>query len=417
MPKTAMLQRSKNSTSFTTGGNLWAARMLHVLYLVHDLSDPAVRRRMLMLREGGASVVVAGFRRTAGPVADVAGTTPIDLGRTRDGRFAQRLAAVAGASASLRTKLAGVRKPDLIIARNLEMLALAVRARSVLGAGIPIVYECLDIHRLLLRDDLLGKAMRRAERHLARRAALLITSSPAFIRHYFRPRRQVNAPIELLENKFFEPGFQAVHRERAAEIPAAPPWRIGWFGALRCSRSLALLSDFSQRAGGNFEIILRGRPALSEFPDFHASVDADPFVSFLGPYRNPEDMDAVYGDVHFAWLIDFFEDGLNSKWLLPNRLYEGCRFGAVPIALAGTETAAFLEARGIGLILPEPSVRALERLLGGLTPEAFRRLRANVLAHERSTFAADGRDCRRLVTRLAGIAGHGQPHSLAETPA
>jgi succinoglycan biosynthesis protein ExoL len=412
-----MLQRSKDSTSATVGGNPWAARMLQILYLVHDLSDPAVRRRMLMLREGGATAIVAGFRRTAEPVAEVAGTTPVDLGRTRDGRFAQRLAAVASATASLGPKLAGMRKPDLIIARNLEMLALAVRAKAVLGADTPIVYECLDIHRLLLRDDLLGKAMRGAERYLASRATLLITSSPAFIRHYFRPRGQVNAPIELVENKFFEPAFHAERGERQIEIPAGPPWRIGWFGALRCSRSLELLSDLSQRAGGGFEIVLRGRPALSEFPDFHAAVDAQPFVSFLGPYRNPEDMDAVYGDVHFAWLIDFFEDGLNSKWLLPNRLYEGCRFGAVPIALAGTETAAFLAARGIGLILPEPSVEALERLLGKLTPDTFHALRAQVLAHDRSTFAADGRDCRSLVKRLAGVAGAGDPHSFAEASA
>ncbi|TIU76079.1 MAG: glycosyl transferase family 1, partial [Mesorhizobium sp.] len=39
--------------------------MLHVLYLVHDVSDPAVRRRIQMLKAGGAGVTLAGFRRTA----------------------------------------------------------------------------------------------------------------------------------------------------------------------------------------------------------------------------------------------------------------------------------------------------------------------------------------------------------------
>jgi hypothetical protein len=45
-----MLQRSNDRTSVVAGGNMRAERMLHVLYLVHDLSDPAVRRRVLMLR-------------------------------------------------------------------------------------------------------------------------------------------------------------------------------------------------------------------------------------------------------------------------------------------------------------------------------------------------------------------------------
>ncbi|TIW99881.1 MAG: glycosyl transferase family 1, partial [Mesorhizobium sp.] len=151
--------------------------MLHVLYLVHDVSDPAVRRRIIMLKAGGAQVTLVGFRRTANPVADVEGLRPIDLGATRDGRFAQRLAAVTKAAVSIGSKLGSMPRPDLIIARNLEMLALARRARSAFQATVPIVYECLDIHRLVLRDDFLGKAMRGAERYLARDVMLLVTSS------------------------------------------------------------------------------------------------------------------------------------------------------------------------------------------------------------------------------------------------
>ncbi|TIP62467.1 MAG: glycosyl transferase family 1, partial [Mesorhizobium sp.] len=72
------------------------------------------------------------------------------LGATRDGRFAQRLAAVTKAAVSIASKLGSMPRPDLIIARNLEMLALARRARSAFQATVPIVYECLDIHRLML---------------------------------------------------------------------------------------------------------------------------------------------------------------------------------------------------------------------------------------------------------------------------
>ena len=375
--------------------------MLQVLYLVHDVSDPAVRRRVLMLGEGGARVRLAGFRRTAAPVRDVEGIAPIDFGQTGDGRFAQRLAAVASAAMSLGSALGGVPRPDLIIARNLEMLALASRAKSVLGGSdIPIVYECLDIHRLLLRDDAVGRAMRLAERRFARNAALLLTSSPAFLRDYFDARGQVDAPVEIVENRHFEP----LPAERGVAFPdgppAGPPWRIGWFGALRCRRSLQLLGDFSRRAGGRFETVLRGRPALSEFPDFHAFVEAAPGISFGGAYRNPEDVEAIYRAVHFSWLIDFFEEGMNSKWLLPNRLYEGCRFGAVPIAMAGTETARFLQDRGIGIVLREPTAEGLESALGDMDPDRFRALRAKVVAQERATWVCDREDCRALVNRL-----------------
>ncbi|RUU81983.1 glycosyltransferase [Mesorhizobium sp. M7A.F.Ca.MR.362.00.0.0] len=377
--------------------------MLHVLYLVHDVSDPAVRRRITMLRAGGAQVTLAGFRRTANPIADIEGLRPIDLGATRDGRFGQRLAAVAKAAVSIGSKLGGMPKPDLIIARNLEMLALARRARSAFGASVPIVYECLDIHRLVLRNDILGKALRATERFLARDVKLLVTSSPAFIANYFKPFGQVAAPIELVENKYFEAATILAGAPETEESPVGPPWRIGWFGALRCRRSLELLADFSRRMEGRFEIVLRGRPALSEFPDFHGFVEAEPWLSFLGPYRNPEDMAAIYNDVHFSWAIDFFEAGQNSEWLLPNRLYEGCRFGAVPISMGNTETGRFLKQQDIGVLLPQASPEALEAVLGKMEEHRFARLKERVLARNPRTWSYDRSDCRALVERLRSL--------------
>ncbi|WP_457150018.1 glycosyltransferase [Mesorhizobium sp. P5_C1] len=383
--------------------------MLHVLYLVHDVSDPAVRRRIIMLRAGGAEVTLAGFRRTTNPIADIEGLRPIDLGATRDGRFGQRLAAVAKAAFSIGSRLGDTPRPNLIIARNLEMLALARRARSAFGASVPIVYECLDIHRLVLRKDVLGKALRAVERFLARDVKLLVTSSPAFIANYFKPFGQVAAPIELVENKYFEaaailPGSPETHGSPdEVASPVGPPWRIGWFGALRCRRSLELLADFSRRMEGRFEIVLRGRPALSEFPDFHAFVESEPWLSFGGPYRNPEDMASIYGDVHFSWAIDFFEAGQNSEWLLPNRLYEGCRFGAVPISMGDTETGRFLSKQDIGILLPEASPEALEATLGKMDEHRFAGLKAHVLARNPRTWSYDRSDCRALVERLRGL--------------
>ncbi|MGX9142349.1 glycosyltransferase [Mesorhizobium sp. 128a] len=378
--------------------------MLHVLYLVHDVSDPAVRRRIIMLRAGGARVTLAGFRRTTNAVPDVEGLQPIDLGATRDGRFGQRLAAVAKAALSIGAKLSGMPKPDLIIARNLEMLALARRAKAAFRGGVPIVYECLDIHRLVLRDDMLGKALRTAERYLARDVKLLVTSSPAFIANYFKPFGQVAAPVELVENKYFETAPVSTDHGLKAENPVAPPWRIGWFGALRCRRSLELLADFTRRQSGRFEVVLRGRPALSEFPDFHAFVEAEPYLSFRGPYRNPEDMPAIYGEVHFSWAIDFFEEGQNSEWLLPNRLYEGCRFGAVPISMGNTETGRFLYQQDIGVLLSDATPETLETALGRMDQERFGKAKARVLARNPRTWSYDRSDCCAFVDRLRGLA-------------
>ena len=384
--------------------------MLRVLYLVHDLSDPSVRRRVLMLQAGEAAVTLAGFRRGENRLADIEGVTPLELGTTADARFAQRLLAIAGAATLLPRHLAGIARPDVILARNLEMLPLAGRA-STRFDGVPIAYECLDVHRLLLQKGMAGRAVRAAERHFGRKAGLIITSSPAFVEHYFKPHSGIRAPVHLLENQVLEldrgqPGLPVRTR------PAGAPWRIGWFGAIRCRKSLDLLSAFTRQMEGRFEVELRGRPAYSEFDDFDGLVAREPFLHFEGPYRNPEDLSAIYADVDFAWAIDFFEEGQNSLWLLPNRLYEGCRHGALPIVLDGTETARLALQRGVGIALRDGRVETLANRFSAFDGDAYRAFYANLVKLGPRPWIADRGDCAAFVQRLAALRQPAMPRAL-----
>lgn len=378
--------------------------MTHVLYLAHDLADPAIRRRVMTLQAGGADVTLAGFQRGENRLAQVDGLTPIVLGETADGRFAQRIASVVKSAFSIGKRLKGVRKPDVIIARNLEMLALSRRALAIFGRDIPLVYECLDIHRLLLNEGLAGRVITAAQKFFARDAKLLITSSPAFVDNYFIPRSGLNLPVLLLENKVLALNNDIVEAPSPAMPLPGDPWKIGWFGALRCRKSLEILVDFAKRMDGKVEIVLRGRPAYSEFEDFDGFVSNAPHVAFHGAYRNPEDLASIYNEVQFTWAIDFFEEGQNSSWLLPNRLYEGCLHGALPIALSGTETARFLEKRNIGQILETADAQRLETFFTGLDTQAHKEKFDNLIALDRHQWLTDRDDCRQLVHKLASLA-------------
>lgn len=375
--------------------------MPRILYLVHDLSDPAVRRRVLMLTAGGASVTLAGFRRGENRLADIEGVTPLELGATADARFLQRLVAVAGAAITLPRLLAGVPQPDVILARNLEMLALANRASTNFG-GVPVAYECLDVHRLLLNGGMIGEALRASERYFSRRAGLLVTSSPAFVEHYFKPLSGLRAPVHLLENRVLElDGSETAIPSRTR--PAGAPWRIGWFGAIRCRKSFDLLAAFTRRMEGRFEVVLRGRPVRSEFADFDGLVAREPFLRFEGPYRNPEDLAAIYAEVDFTWAIDFFEEGQNSLWLLPNRLYEGCRHGALPIVLEGTETARLATEHGVGVTLADARLEPLIGRFSGFDEAAYQALHTNLVRRGTRPWVLDRADCIAFVQRLATL--------------
>lgn len=374
---------------------------LQILYLAHDLSDPAIRRRVTMLKAGGAQLTVAGFVRDENRLAGEAGIDLRVLGRTADGRLGQRIAAVAKAKFSLSQVLKNIAPPDVILARNLETLALSGTAARLFGGDVPVVYECLDIHRLLLDRGLKGRVLRAAEGRFGREAAMLVTSSPAFVENYFRPLSHLHLPVLLLENKVLDlDGRMAEAAPEPKQLAPGEAWRIGWFGAIRCRKTWEILSRLAEEMQGRVEIVIRGRVSPKEFPDFAAMVEKAPHVTFHGTYRNPEDLAAIYREVHFAWAIDFFEEGLNSEWLLPNRLYEASLHGAVPIALARTETGRFLAARGLGLLLTDADPQTLGAQLAALATETYATLHQTLAGVERRQWIATRADCEALVRQL-----------------
>ena len=372
---------------------------MKLAYFVHDLTDPAVTRRVRMLVAGGAQLIVIGFRRGETAPGQVAGVEAIDLGRTFDGRMVHRMVKTALAVRGARRWAALLRDVDVVMARTLEMLTVADAARRVGGGRPRLVYECLDIHRLMLGSGRKNSMLRGLERALLRRTDLLVVSSPAFLGAYFHPVQGVGGAIRiptlLVENKVLE--LDGAPPPRAAA--AGPPWRIGWLGAIRCRRSLDLLSSLAARRPDLVRVRIHGRPAYSEFDDFPAQVQGAPAVDYFGPYT-PADLPQIYGDVHFSWSIDFMEEGLNSAWLLPNRIYECSRHGAVPLALAGVETGRFLARQGFGVRLDK--VSDLEGFLERLTPQTYADLRSRVEAVPTEVLVADAAACRALVEALAG---------------
>jgi len=372
---------------------------LKVLVLAHDLSDAAVHRRVQMLQAGGAIVTIAGFRRTSHPVREIAGCPTVDFGRTYNAGFLQRIVSVLREIVLLGRHRSLFAAADIILGRNLEMLAIAVRGRSLARPAPAIIYESLDIHRLLLRQDLIGSPLRTLEGWLSRRASALFTSSPAFVSGYFNRFSKVKLPIRLVENKILDIGTVA---HPPSTRTADRPWIIGWFGMIRCRKSLHILADLARQSGGTIEVVIRGRPSPDQFGDFEKLVTSMPGVRFLGPYK-PEDLGAMYGSAHFSWAIDMFEEGLNSSWLLPNRLYEGGAYNCVPIAIDAVETGHFIKRLGIGVPLKEPLSNSLAEFFKNLTPEKYWALAEAAAQVPRATWVCDANDCKALVDYMRSL--------------
>lgn len=377
-----------------------SASMTCVLYLAHDLDDPAIWRRVNLLRLGGADVTLAGFRRGSG---DLPGDALV-LGQTHNARMLQRAFEILRQRSRLHKSFAHLPLPDVILCRNLEMLALAVPLRRYFANSnqISLVYEVLDIHRVLVGPSWKALGLRWVERRLCRDVDRLLVSSPAFLREHFATHGQANAPALVFENKVLAPD-RTLFRSDQSKNPTGPTQRlnIGWFGILRCRFSLDCLDQLTRARPGRYRVILRGRPALDALPDFHSLVEANPDLIFQGSYSYPDDLAQIYSEADVAWLVDQYDAGSNSNWLLPNRLYESGLNRVPPIALAGTEIAKRIGDLGIGLVLQEADVTTVVKTMDALDPEALERLRRAQNTIKEQTWMVSTQDARELVEQIS----------------
>jgi len=358
-------------------------------YIVHDLNDPSVERRCLMLERGGATVVLAGFYRGEHVNPATAARGPFVLGRSHDAAMAQRAMQTLTCLTRPKALRSFMQGCTVIMARNLEQLAIGYAT----AGQRPLIYECLDIHRLLVASSPPARLIQSVEGRLLKRIDLLLTSSPAFLREHF-DKRPLNAATYLIENKLV---VDRVPTSRPEPLAPTFPICIGWLGMLRCKKTFTVLSDLVSPPDGRIEVMISGKPSPAELPTLAEDVQSVSGMVYTGPYTYA-DLPDLYGQCHFAWAIDWFEEGLNSQWLLPNRLYEALAYGAVPILMQGTQMARWAEDHNVGLRVKDKD-DAIHRLLN-MSANELADHQARIRDIPLSDVMADDSDCRRLVSAI-----------------
>ena len=326
----------------------------------------------------------------------------VHLYDVKNADMAGRLRAIAGSIVKVRRHRDALEGADVIVARNLDMLAIAASAQSMTRPRAPLVYECLDIHGLMTNAGPKGRVFRALERRLLSRVSALIVSSPAFLTEYFTPVQGWTGPAVLLENKVWI-GADGPPRPAVPVRATRSPLVLGWVGTLRCRDSLMILADTAKRLGPKLRVELHGIVHDHAIPDFDEIVAAHDNIVFKGPYDYPDGLAPVYAGCDMVWSQDLWQWGTNSTWLLPNRIYEASYFGCPSIAVDGTETGRRV-ADGLGWTVPEPSAEALTALIQKLTPGEVQAKRQDLLAMPEGLFRQSLAEIRTAITAPLGAA-------------
>jgi succinoglycan biosynthesis protein ExoL len=371
-----------------------------IAFFGHDSTESTVIKRVTCFQANGSRVIGFMFRRDRGNARSPVWEN-IDLGTTADWQYASRLIKLFAAFCTVVKHREVLRQCHIFYARNIDMLFVAALAKTLMPKKTVLTYEVLDVQTVFVGRRLINSVFRWMERVLLARCDLLVVSSPEFMTRYFQPCQRYTGPWRLLENKI-SVQHAAIQEERLTHRPKPnPPWVIGWFGNVRCVRSLEMLGRIADTLGDRVLIYIRGVAPEVHLPTrlLEAATACRRNLVFGGPYVSPHDLPTIYGKVHFAWCVDYLDAGTNSDWLLPNRLYEGGLMGAVAIARKDTATGGMVEREGLGRTFAEPLADEIVAFLDGLTLDAYHRERQAVEAKERSLFV-DVTDTQDLLEHL-----------------
>ncbi|RUO99113.1 hypothetical protein [Hyphomicrobium sp.] len=372
---------------------------MKAVYFGGDITNPTVILRIRSFLTAGLNATSFTFRRRKFN-ADFQPTWPnIHLGETVDRRYSRRFFSIIRGCwivAQNRSEFEGV---DFLYARMIDMALIAQFAKWWFRLDAKLIYDLEDVQAIFFKKTIAGQFYRWLERWLLERTQLVVAMSPGFVRGYLKPVQGYMGPVFILENKL------QLAEPVPAPSPAAHEWRtirdrwvIGWFGTLRCPRSMTLLAEIAERLGDRVEIQTRGFPTETGLEAYLAVVNAHPNWRYGGEYRIPDDLEEMYGRVHFSWCLDFLDAGGNSDLLLACRMYQGGYYGSVPLVAKGSEMDRFLSPHGIGHAMAEPIADSVVAFLEKLTWDDYERERERVASLGRELFLDTGQDVQRLIS-------------------
>lgn len=379
---------------------------LRVAFFGHDSNESTVRKRVNGFQYLGATVTGFMFSRRHDKPTIPPTWMNVALGQTEDGYHGKRLVQLAKAISTLFRHQRLLREADVLYARNIDMLLLATAGKILGRVKAPIIYEALDVHPAFTGKGVKSRIFRFAERRLLAISSLLIVSSPVFMDRYFIPIQKYTGPWFLLENKLGASAADQNNLHSRRRTSTGSPWIIGWFGVIRCQRSIEILMRLAARFPKSVMVHIRGLP--SERDDITADLLKDlerqcPNVRYFGVYQSPRDLSEIYGAVDLVWAVDFSASGANSDWLIPNRFYEGGLNGVPALARQGTATGDLVERRQTGWCIAEPFEANLTAFIEKLDIETYATTAKHIRSMDRDTFV-DLNDTRELLHKLNTLA-------------
>jgi succinoglycan biosynthesis protein ExoL len=315
---------------------------MKVLFILPVLSDSYYRKRIDNLSKMGLKFKVSGFDRTHYE-GKPWNTETVQLGRIEHTRYFSRTGIYAQSILKLHREM---KDCDVIYSFNLDTLFLGWLASFFSKKNVRFIYDVADIRDVLVSRKIFGLILRTLESFLLKSTDLIVCASPEYLPGYFKKIQGIDKPAVIIENKV-DPELVPESVENPFTGPkSGVELSIGYFGMIRCKKSMQLLLSILEQADHRYQLNLRGKFLVSH--ELKERVMNLKNVHYGGTFRYPDDLKEMYQSVDLVWAAHMHGVS-NSKWAISNRFYQACAFKRPLIGQIGTQDAIRIQKYQIGI--------------------------------------------------------------------
>lgn len=356
-----------------------------VLFISPDITDSRVKKRLTVLNSMNFTVHCFSFIRSRYNYSaghDYSNVHIVDT--IKDRSYIYRIFSLVKLFRAIFNHLRRMHT-DYIYAVNLDNLFIAIIAILFSRKkDVKVIYEVADIVEIMNFRFFWFQPFKRFESILLRYVDALVTTSDGFLENYFSS--ELTCTPYLVENKLspaFNKSLSNVHHTFNKERI-----RIGYFGAIRCKTSFDILITLAKTLT-NVEVVFAGKPTRLNNQYFFSSINELDNVKYLGEYDNRYDLDRLYNQIDISFLFELVLPNTNSKWLLPNRLYESGFYNVPCLAPSDTKTGRFIVEHKMGWVVDKNYFASLNDLLLAIDEKEYQRVEASMKLLNRDLFYSD----------------------------
>lgn len=364
----------------------------NVVFILPVPSQPRFNKRIKIFKDIGIEGKIFSFEREY-----FKGNTNLyyeSLGEVSHKKYFNRIMPLIRAI----KKVKGVLSYNSILySFSLDTAMIAVAIKVLSFKNIKIIYECGDIRSVLLGQKLKNSFFRLIERFIIKQSYIVVTTSPAYIEDYFlKIQKQNKSKLFLLENKIKEPVPKPINKKI---WNGNRPLVIGYFGLLRCKRTLDILFTLAKDYPEHFFIYIRGfnfgLDNLGKLSNTEENID------FQGEYVYPDDLAEIYGKVDIVWGAYPFEgtDIGNWQWAMTNRFYESLYYKTPIITQQGTQDARRVIEHQVGLAVNMNDIKGTIDQIRKINPQEYNEWINNIETLPKSIYVHSG-EHKLLIKKL-----------------